>query len=84
MLPDRNFWPVWAHFLKQGGIKQLVSFLLEGGGPLTALIAQVFYLGQPFFSQGRASFHLQALAELLENREESRSFAAFLREEDIQ
>jgi hypothetical protein len=83
MLSDRNLWSIWAHVLQRGGIKDFVSFLLEGGGPLSALMAQVFYLGQPFFSQGRVAAHFQALAELLENREESRSFAAYLREENI-
>ena len=84
MQPDRSLWPVWSRFLQRGGIKDWVSFLLEGGGPLTALIAQVAYLGQPFISRGGAPDHLLALAELLQDKEESRSFAAFLREEKIQ
>ena len=84
MQPDRSLWPVWSCFLRRGGMKDWVSFLLEGGGPLTALMAQMFYLGQPFLSRGSAPDHLLALAELLEDKEESRTFAAFLREEKIQ
>lgn len=62
----------------------MISFLLEGGGPLIPLAAQLVYLGQPFLSGGNASRHLQALAELLEDREETLSFATFLREDKVQ
>lgn len=84
MQSDRELWPVWAHYLKSGGMKEFISFFLEGGGPLITLVAQVAYLGQPFVNPGNASRHLQAIAELLENREETMTFAAFLREDKIQ
>ncbi len=84
MQSDRELWPVWVHFLKRGGITELASFLLEAGGPLITLAAQFVYLGQPFLNPGSTSRHLQALAELLEDREEAISFAAFLREDTIQ
>jgi hypothetical protein len=51
---------------------------LDAAGPLSILAAQLIYLSQPF--AGRSS-SWQAFAHLLENKEESRSFAAFLREE---
>jgi hypothetical protein len=84
MLSEHRLWSEWAQFLNKGGIKPLASFLLEAGGPLTTALAQVCYLGQPFVSQDRAVMHLQALVEMLENKEETHSFAAFLREEDLQ
>ncbi len=71
-------WEEWARFLQRWGIRQPASALLEAAGPLSILAAQFIYLGQPFLGQNTS---LKAFAQLLENREESRSFAAFLREE---
>jgi len=51
---------------------------LDAAGPLSILAAQLIYLSQPWVGQNNS---LQAFAHLLENKEESRSFAAFLREE---
>jgi hypothetical protein len=38
------------------------------------------YLGQPFLKGVMPSNHMQALADLLEDRDASRQFAVFLRE----
>jgi hypothetical protein len=81
---DRQMWPAWARIIQQGGIKQWVSFLLEAGGPLTVLIAQLIYIGQPMLNQTGSQNQWLALAELLEDQEKTRSFAAYLREENIQ
>jgi len=81
MQSDRDLWPVWAQFLKHGGIKEFASFFIEGGGPLITLLAQAVYLGQPFLNRGSISRHLLALAKLLEDWEESTTFVAFLRED---
>ena len=71
-------WEDWAHFLQRWGIRQPATALLEAAGPLSIFAAQLIYLGQPFLGSHSS---LQELARLLENKEESRSFAAFLREE---
>lgn len=71
-------WEEWARFLQRWGIRQPASALLEAAGPLSILAAQMIYLGQPFLGH---SASLRNFAQLLENKEESRSFAAFLREE---
>ena len=75
---NRTFWPAWAHFLQRWGLQEPAAALLEAAGPLTAVLAQVVYFGQPFVP-GRQGL---ALAELLEDRQESQAFAAFLREEE--
>lgn len=74
----RSQWAQWAHFLQRWGIRQPASAILEAAGPLSIIAAQLIYLGQPFLGGSRS---LQDFAQLLENKEESRSFAAFLREE---
>lgn len=84
MPKDRTFWPEWAHFLHRWGISPAWSAgLLEMAGPLTLLFAQMVYLGSPFLSKAGAQDGFLALATTLEDPDESRSFAAFLREESI-
>lgn len=84
MQKDRSFWPEWAYFLHRWGISsQWSAGLLEMAGPLTLLFAQLIYLGKPFFDGAGAQDRFMALANLLEDPEESHSFAAFLREESI-
>ena len=81
MRKDRSFWPEWAHFLQQSGLTELVAALLEAAGPLNVLMVQVVYAARPFLGRGASVDRLQALANLFEDQEESRSFAAFIREE---
>ncbi len=81
MQKDRSFWPEWAHTLKQWGLAELIAALLEAAGPVHVFLAQVVFAGQPFLSQVVSGERLSALASLFEDQEESRSFAAFIREE---
>ncbi len=55
--------------------------LLETSGPVSFLLAQVVYAGQPFLRQMMPGNQSDALADLFEDHGESRLFAAFLREE---
>ncbi|HMN60026.1 MAG TPA: hypothetical protein PJ988_06665 [Anaerolinea sp.] len=55
--------------------------MLETAGPLTIILAQLVYFSQPLIGQGASAGRLQALANLFEDQEESRSFAIYLREE---
>ncbi len=81
MQKDRSFWPEWARILQQYGLSELVAALLEAAVPLNVFFAQVVFAGQPFLNQFVAEERLAALANLFENQEETRSFAAFIREE---
>jgi hypothetical protein len=80
MQPDRSLWSGWAQKLQRWRMQNLASFLLEAGGPVSVLAAQAIYLGQPFLKGVMPSNHMQALADLLEDRDASRQFAVFLRE----
>lgn len=82
MAENRPYWEGWAHFLQRWGLRAPASAVLEAAGPLSIILAQLIYIGQPFLGRSSGENQWQALANLLENQAESRSFAAFLREEE--
>ena len=86
---NRSLWSQWARFLQRWGLADLAAFLLEGGGPLALITAQLFFVGQPIFGRfevgpSQPEGHIQAIANMMENHEEAQAFAAFLREEKQQ
>jgi len=74
-------WPAWSGFLRKYGLENLAAFILEAAGPFTVLGAQVLHFSGPFLRPALTDTHRDALANLLEDREEALAFAAFLREE---
>lgn len=83
MQKGRSFWPDWSRFLRQWGIAEFAAALLETASPLNLLIAQMVYAGRPLLGSWINQERLMALAGLFEDRDESRAFAAFIREESI-
>ena len=79
---DQHIWQAWAEKLHRWGLGSLVATFLEAAGPLTTIGAQVVYLTQPFLNFALRYDHIEALASLLEEPERTRTFAAFLREEN--
>jgi hypothetical protein len=77
----RSSWPGWAEFLHRYGMEKLVAWALEAGGPLTVLGAQALYIGGPLLRPALTDMQRNALAGLLEDRDEALAFTAFLREE---
>ena len=80
-METQTYWPGWAYFLQHYGMRKPAAVILDAAGPLVWFAAQAIYLGQPFLEGSASGGQWRALAGLLENQEESRSFAAFLREE---
>ena len=74
--PSAN-WAKWSETLTRFHLKGLVGWLLEAGEPLTLVGAQLLYVGEPFIGGNK----VKALAAFLEDQEETRAFAAFLRKE---
>jgi hypothetical protein len=74
-------WPGWADFLHRYGLENLVAWVLESAGPLTVLGAQALYFGGPLLRPALKDLQRDALADLLEDRNELLAFVAFLREE---
>ncbi len=77
----RASWATWADFLRRWGLEGLAAWLLESASPLTVLGAQVLYIGGPLLRPAVSHAQVEALARLLEERNEAMAFAAFLREE---
>lgn len=60
----------------------MAASFLEALGPLTVFGAQAIYLGQPLLNSILPRDRIQALADLLEDSDQVKDFAAFLREVD--
>jgi hypothetical protein len=78
MVSSRTHWPAWMNSLHRLGLEGFAAWFLEAGGPLNVLGAQLLYIGQPFFSAS-TSDDIHALANLLEQEDESRAFIALLK-----
>lgn len=74
------FWQVWAQNLHRWGAGEIVATLLESAGPLAFISAQMVYVSQPLLDQAFSHSTVDALAHLLEEPDETRAFAAFLRQ----
>ena len=72
-------WMAWAQKLQRWGLREPAALLLESLGPFSILIAQFAYVAQPFLGS-----QAQDLADLLEDPQQTHTFAAFLREEGNQ
>ena len=76
MQTPRPYWSNWAKQLHRLKLDAIAVWLLEAGAPVTLLGAQALFIASPFL--GAQS---EALAHLLEEENDVRAFAAFLREE---
>ena len=74
----RTYWPEWTESLRRLGLDGFAAWLLEAGGPVNIIGAQLLYIGQPFVTP-QTSNGISALANLLEQEDEARAFAALLR-----
>lgn len=77
MQTPRDYWSAWAERLQTWKLDAIAAWLLEAGGPLTVLGAQALYFTRPFFN----SPQVQILAKMLEEDDEARSFADYLRQD---
>jgi hypothetical protein len=74
----RAKWPEWTEALRRRGLDGFAVWLLEAGGPINLIGAQLLYVGQPFVTP-QANDGIRALANLLEEEGEARAFAALLK-----
>ncbi len=73
--------PSWAAFLRRYRLENIAAWLLESSGPWALIFAQLIYMGQPLLQPFVSNDRMEALAILLEDREEGRAFIACLYEE---
>jgi len=83
MEAKRHIWRSWSDILHHWGLSGLTASLLEAGGPLTFLVAQMVYVGQPLLFRGIRPEHLEVFTQMLEDADETRSFVTFLREDEL-
>ena len=79
-MQSRSDWSKWAESLRRLKLDGLASWFLEAGAPLTILGAQALYIGLPFLGAER----FDSLAQMLEEEEETKAFARYLREDGLQ
>jgi|YNPNPStandDraft_1061719.scaffolds.fasta_scaffold03875_2 hypothetical protein len=77
---SRSLWPRWANSLHQRGAGELVAWLLDAFGPALVIGAQILHAGSPFIQALIPQKYIEPVANLLEDPDEARAFAAFLRE----
>lgn len=77
----RLAWPAWSGFLRKYGLENFAAFLLEAAGPLSIVGAQFLHFTGPFLHPALNAHQQDALATMLEDRQEAIAFAAYLREE---
>lgn len=76
------YWKKWARILQNMGVTDLAASVLEGAGSLRFVAAQLVHASTPFFGNTEASSQWKALAAMLEDRNLSRQFVSFLKEEE--
>jgi len=81
MESPRTYWLKWIESLRRMGLDGFAAWLLEAGGPVNIVGAQLLYMGQPFVAP-HASDGIRALANLLEEQDETRAFIALLHHSD--
>lgn len=77
----RHPWPAWSGFLHTYGLESFAAFFLESVGPFGILGAQILHFTGPFLAPALDEGQRNALAGLLEDRDEALAFAAYLRED---
>lgn len=55
--------------------------MLDAAGPVNLMLAQFLYAGRPVLRDMMDEHRFEALMNLFEDHDESRSFAAYIREE---
>ena len=77
MQAPRAHWPAWAERLQYWKLDSFAAWMLEAAGPFALLSAQALYFFRPFLPARQVGF----LATMLEEEEEVRAFAEYLRGE---
>lgn len=78
---DTQHWSRWAEILRSLHFTSPMLTLLEDGGAVRSLIAQIMLAASPLI--GTTSTSWQAFAEMLEDCKATRAFAEHLRGEEV-
>lgn len=75
-------WKKWAQILQQKKLSGFVLVLLDSFGPLRMILAQSL-LGASIFIDSNNRSEFQAFAQMVEDPSASRTFADYLRTEEL-
>jgi hypothetical protein len=68
----------WAQSLTRRGLNEIAVVTLEALGPLVVLLAQIVYIGQPFFRGLLPEQQWPSLIAMLEDQQQRNDFIALL------
>ena len=80
-MQDTSVWEKISSALNRLGIAGITAAVLEHGGPLNLLLAQILYLSKPFASTAVSTNAINLFAGIMEDEQSSRNFATYLRQE---
>jgi len=78
MVENPYIWRYWAARLHSWGLDNWVASFLEAAGPLATIGAQAIYISQPILGAFIPQGHLEALADMLDEPEQTRRFTRYL------
>ena len=76
-----QIWQEWAGKIKNRNLQNIVATMLEAGGPLNTIFAQIVHISQPVMNVFVSDSHISAFADLLEEQEHTQNFIRSLRED---
>lgn len=79
--PDKTEWQKWARLLQRWGLASFAAAFLESGSAFATLGAQSIYVAQPLLDAWMQAKTLRAVAEMMEDPDQSAAFAQTLRED---
>jgi hypothetical protein len=79
-MKENDPWSNWSEKIHELKLTGITLTLLEGAGPFRFILSQGLFAFLPFVSTNTSS-SWKAFAQMLENPDDTRSFAGYLREE---
>jgi hypothetical protein len=76
---ERQHWQDWVQFLQHWGVKDFATTIIDSAGPLNIFAAQMIHFAQPFLRLAGSGAQWARLAAMLEDRQQSSEFVAYLR-----
>jgi len=80
-MQDTSGWGKISSALNRLGIAGITAAVLEHGGPLNLLMAQILYISKPFVNLAVPTIEFNLFASIMEDEQSSRDFARYLRQE---
>lgn len=80
---EKTEWGKWARQLQRWGLASLAAAFLETGGAFATLGAQSLYVAQPLLDAWMPAKTLRAVAQMMEDPQQSAAFAQTLREKQV-